>query len=153
MDHAKYLEEALKLARKAYKNNEVPIGAVVVDANGEIIGKGYNRTNKRKNAFEHAEIMAIQAAAKSVGDWRLEKARLYVTLEPCLMCLGAALISRVKEVHFVVSDPTFGSIKTVLNQPDLKGAYKGVKFVQHPELSEKVEGLLKEFFVGLRKKK
>ena len=93
----KYMKEAMKQARKAYKLGEVPIGCVIVHE-GKIIGRGYNRRNTDKNTLAHAEITAINRASKVIGDWRLEDCTLYVTLEPCQMCAGAIVQARIPKV-------------------------------------------------------
>ncbi|MDD3659970.1 MAG: nucleoside deaminase, partial [Lachnospiraceae bacterium] len=93
----KFMKEAIKLARKAYQLGEVPIGCIIVYEN-KIIGRGYNRRNTDKNTLAHAEISAINKASKKMGDWRLEGCTLYVTLEPCQMCSGAIIQSRITEV-------------------------------------------------------
>lgn len=146
----KYDSELLKLAQRAARLGEVPIGAIVVGQTGEILGRGYNRTHKMKDGFQHAEIIAMRQAQKQMGDWRLTGAKLYVTLEPCLMCLGAALLSRINEVVFVLEDPTFGSLRTVLGKQARKGAYKNLKFRQDSGLEWEVKGLMKKFFEDLR---
>jgi len=148
----KYYSEILKLAKKAAARREVPIGAIVVGRDGQIIGRGYNRTNGLKNVFQHAELRAIRQAQTRTGDWRLEGAKLYVTLEPCLMCLGAVLLARIREVHFILEDPAFGSLRTVFNRRAQKGAYKQLKFYHDSGLKWEVAGLMKKFFEGLRKK-
>lgn len=151
--HQKYLDEAINLAHKAFLKNEVPIGAVVVDRDGVIIGRGYNQTYSKKDATYHAEMVAIRQAQKKLGDWRLETTTLYVTLEPCLMCLGAGLVSRIKEVHFILDDSTFGSLRSIMKKKNIKGAYKNLKFVQHKYKKEEVVNLMGMFFEKLRKMK
>ena len=91
MDDEMYMREALKEAQKALEAGEVPIGAVIADENGNIIGRGFNRRNTAKNPLCHAEIDAINEAAAVIGDWRIEGCTLYVTIEPCPMCAGAAV--------------------------------------------------------------
>jgi tRNA(adenine34) deaminase len=149
--HQKYFDEVVKLAQKAFLKNEVPIGAVVVDEHGTIIGRGYNQTIIKKDATQHAEMVALKQAQHKVGDWRLDNAILYVTVEPCLMCLGAGLVSRVKEVHFILEDPTFGSLRSIMEKKNIKGAYKNLKFVQHVEQRQEVGDLMTNFFKKLRK--
>ena len=98
-----YIKEAIKLAKKAERKGEVPVGAVVV-LNDQIIGKGFNVRESKRNAIFHAEVIAISKACKKQKDWRLDGATLYVTLEPCMMCLGAALNARIKRVVFGAFD-------------------------------------------------
>src|SRR4030043_354151 len=98
-----------KLAHLAFSKKEVPVGAVVVNHAGKIIGRGYNRMHGKKDATEHAEIRALRAAARKVGDWRLEGHTLVVNLEPCLLCLGAIANCRIREVIYFLADPVFGS--------------------------------------------
>ena len=95
--HIKYMKEALRQAKKAYALGEVPIGCVIVYED-KIIARGYNRRNTDKNTLAHAEITAINRASKKIGDWRLEDCTLYVTLEPCQMCAGAIVQSRITNV-------------------------------------------------------
>ena len=99
------MEEAIKQAKIALKKEEVPIGAVVVK-DGKIISKGYNKRERKKNALMHAEIEAINKACKKLKDWRLENCEIYVTLEPCPMCAGAILSSRIKKIIFSAEDKT-----------------------------------------------
>ena len=99
-----YILEALKLAKIARKKGEVPVGAVVVLESGKIVGKGFNLRESKRNALFHAEIIAINKACKKMKDWRLDGATLYVTLEPCMMCLGAALNARIKRIVFGAFD-------------------------------------------------
>ena len=96
------MQEALKLAEKAYKKDEVPVGAIIV-SNGKIIAKAFNTREKSKDATNHAEIVAIKRACKKLRDFRLLDAEMYVTLEPCMMCLGAILNARLKKVYFGAS--------------------------------------------------
>lgn len=102
-EHEKFMKAALKQAQISAKNNEVPIGAVVVK-DGKIIARAHNTRNKSKNAVAHAEVLAIERACKKNGDWRLGGCRLYVTLEPCVMCLGACFNARVSSVYFGAYD-------------------------------------------------
>ena len=143
-DDEVFMREALKEAKKAYKKNEVPIGAVVVK-NNKIIGRGHNLVERSGNAAAHAEIHAIAAAAKKAGGWRLNGCSLYATVEPCLMCFGASMLSRVSRIVYGAAEPKFGSIRRVKKLPgqiEIKG---GV-------LVEESRKLLKKFFRKLRKK-
>ena len=109
-----FMKEALKLARKAEEQGEIPVGAVVV-RNGEIIGRGYNQRESRKNAVLHAEMIAIEETCGVVGDWRLRDCTLYVTLEPCPMCAGAIVNSRIERVVFGASDRIAGCCGSLIN--------------------------------------
>lgn len=104
----KYMQKALEYAQQAAQEDEVPIGALVVDAQGEIIGVGYNRVEQKLTQTAHAEIQALYEAAQNRGDWRLENCFLYVTLEPCTMCNGAARLSRVEAIIFGAQSNLFG---------------------------------------------
>ena len=109
-----FMNEALKLAKRAEEQGEIPVGAVVV-RNGEIIGRGYNQRESRKNAILHAEMIAIEEACEAVGDWRLRDCTLYVTLEPCPMCAGAIVNSRIERVVFGTSDRMAGCCGSLIN--------------------------------------
>lgn len=113
-DDEKFMKEALKQAKKAYAIDEVPIGCVIVQ-NGKIIARGYNRRNIDKNTLAHAELSAIRKASKRTGDWRLEDCDLYVTLEPCQMCAGAIVQSRMRRVIIGSMNPKAGCAGSVLN--------------------------------------
>lgn len=103
MKNEKFMAEALRQAKLSLKCDEVPIGCVVVK-NGEIVSRAHNTRNKSKNATEHAEVVAISRACKKLGDWRLSGCDLYVTLEPCVMCLGACFNARISNVYFGAYD-------------------------------------------------
>ncbi len=112
-----YIKELLKLSKKAYKNNEVPVGAIIV-FNNNIIGKGYNVRTKNNDVLGHAEIIAIRKAARKLKDWRLNECDLYVTLEPCSMCKEIIKQSRIKNVYFLV------------NKLDYKKEYEKTSFIK-----------------------
>ena len=97
----KYYEEIIRLAKRAYKKGEVPVGAIIVK-NGKVLAKAYNMVEKDKNATLHAEILAIKKASKKLKNWRLNGCEMYVTLEPCDMCTGAIKISRISKVYYMV---------------------------------------------------
>lgn len=99
---------AMKLAHKAYDKGEVPIGAVLVDPEGAIIARGYNQVEQKNTQLAHAEMQVIAKATKKMGDWRLSDCTLYVTLEPCVMCMGALILSRVGRIVFAAKSPLFG---------------------------------------------
>jgi tRNA(adenine34) deaminase len=114
MEQEYYMNEALKLAEKAYENGETPVGCVIVSQSGEIIGKGFNRTEE-EDATCHAEIEAIRDASKNINSWRLDGCSLFVTMEPCPMCAGAILNSRISRIYYGVKDPRAGSCGSVIN--------------------------------------
>lgn len=105
-----YMKEAIKEAKKAYKNGDIPVGAVIVKDN-EIIARAYNRKNKNKNPLHHAEMIAINKACKKVGDFRLEGCEMYITKEPCVMCFGAILSARIDRVYYGASDLKYGIVE------------------------------------------
>ena len=150
MTDREYMKQALLLADKAKALGEVPIGAVVVWED-EIVGEGYNLRERGKNALLHAEVMAIDAACKALGGWRLHKATLYVTVEPCIMCAGAIVNARVKRVVFGARDPRFGAFGSLFDA-------NGLGLNHRPEvtggvLSEECEALMSDFFKSLRDKR
>lgn len=141
----KFMERAITLAKTAAAQGEVPVGAVVV-RNGEIIGEGYNRCEELSSPTAHAEIMAINAAAKTQKDWRLGGCSLYVTLEPCPMCAGAILNSRLSEVVFGAFDNRAGSCanESVVNLFSL--GYENPPTVYGGIMEEECKTILREFF-------
>ncbi|WP_051197591.1 tRNA adenosine(34) deaminase TadA [Butyrivibrio sp. MB2005] len=146
----KYMKAALAQARKAIELGEVPIGCVIV-YEGKIIGRGYNRRNTDKSVLCHAEITAIKKACRKMGDWRLEDCTLYVTLEPCQMCAGAIVQSRIPRVVMGALSPKAGSGGTVINildNPEFNHQVEITKGV----LEEDCSAILKEFFTELRKR-
>ena len=144
------MREALSLARKAFELGEVPVGAVAV-WDGKIVGRGMNLRETDKNALRHAEIMAIDEACKNLGGGRHWKCDLYVTLEPCPMCAGAIINSRVKRVIYGASDPKAGSCGTMANLFELP--YNHKPEVVKGVLEEECSGILSEFFAKLREKR
>jgi tRNA(adenine34) deaminase len=144
----KYMKEALKLARKAYANGDVPIGCVIV-YDGRIIARGYNRRNKDKQSLAHAELIAIKKASKVMWDWRLEETRMYITLEPCQMCSGAIVQSRIPEVVIGCMNPKAGCAGSILNLMDIKEFNHQVK-VTKGVLESECSVILKDFFKELR---
>lgn len=145
-----FMTAALKQAELAYALGEVPVGAVVVK-NGEIVGTGCNRRESDKNALAHAEILAIDSACKRLGGWRLWECELYVTLEPCPMCTGAIINSRIKRVVYGACDPKAGSIESVASLLTLP--YNHTPPAVGGVLGNECSALLKNFFRELREKR
>lgn len=144
----KYMKEALKEARKAYKLGEVPIGCVIV-YEGKIIGRGYNRRNTDKTTLSHAEISAIKKASKVIGDWRLEGCTLYVTLEPCQMCSGAIIQARIDRVVMGAMNPKAGCGGSLLNVLENE-SFNHQALVSRGILEEECSDILTKFFKELR---
>lgn len=142
------MHAALLEAQKAAKLNETPIGAVIVQ-NGEIIASGHNLRETRKNALMHAEIIAINRACRKLGGWRLPKCDIYVTLEPCPMCMGAIIQSRIENVYFGAYDEKSGSCGSACNLsqtlPHKVNVHGGI-------LVDECASVLKIFFKNLRKR-
>ena len=146
-----FMGKALKLAKKAAKRGEVPIGALVVTAYGQIIGQGYNCVEKYKCQNQHAEARAIVQAAKHKADWRLDQCTLYVTLEPCMMCMGLLALSRIERVVYGAQSPLFGFH---LDKEGLSTLYtRQIKNITEGVLAAESSELLKEFFTQKREKK
>lgn len=148
--HSHYMELALEEARKCLEIDEVPVGAVVV-RHGEVVGSGYNRRETDKDPLAHAEIMAISEAAKTLGGWRLLDCVLYVTLEPCPMCAGAIIQSRINSLIYGAKDPKGGACGSKLNlMEDFTWNHKVE--VESGVLEEECSILLKDYFREKRKK-
>lgn len=147
----KYMREAIKQAKKAYEINEVPIGCVIV-CEDKIISRGYNRRTTDKNPLAHAEMIAIKKASKKVGDWRLEDCTMYVTLEPCQMCSGAIVQSRMKKVVVGCMNAKAGCAGSVLNLLQMDEFNHQVE-LETGVLEEECSLLMKNFFKELRKAK
>ena len=147
----KYMKEAIRQAKKAKTLDEVPIGCVIVYED-KIIARGYNRRNTDKNTLSHAELNAIRKASKKLGDWRLEGCTMYVTLEPCQMCAGALVQSRIDEVVIGSMNPKAGCAGSVLNLLEVEGFNHKVK-ITRGVLEEECSTMLSDFFKELREKK
>lgn len=147
----KFMREAIKQAKKAEEIMEVPIGCVIVQ-DEKIIARAYNRRNKDKSALSHAELLAIQKASKKAGDWRLEDCTLYVTLEPCQMCAGAIVQSRMKRVVIGSMNPKAGCAGSIINLLEMEQFNHQVD-VERGVLQEECGTLLTEFFKSLRRLK
>lgn len=144
----KFMKAALKEAKKAYEKLEVPVGAVIVK-DGKIIARAHNLKETKYDTTKHAEILAIQKASKKLNSWRLIDCEMYVTLEPCSMCAGALINSRIKKVYIGASDQKTGAVGSVFN---LLEDYTFNHKVEYKKgvLQDECESILKEFFKELR---
>ena len=147
----KYMKEAIKQAKKAYALDETPIGCVIV-CEGKVISRGYNRRNTDKNPLAHAEITAIRKASRRLGDWRLEGCTMYVTLEPCQMCAGAIVQSRMDRVVIGCMNPKAGCAGSILNLLQMD-RFNHQAEITAGVLEEECSSLMKQFFRELREKK
>ncbi|MDD6157009.1 MAG: tRNA adenosine(34) deaminase TadA [Lachnospiraceae bacterium] len=147
----KFMRAAIRQAQKAYALGEVPIGCVIVQ-NEKIIARGYNRRNTDKNTLSHAEIAAIRKASKKTGDWRLEDCTMYVTLEPCQMCAGAIVQSRMARVVIASMNPKAGCAGSILNLLQMDAFNHQVE-VERGILEEECSQILSGFFRELREAK
>lgn len=145
-----YMKEALALAERAREDDEVPVGAIIV-RDGEIIARAYNRRQTDKCATAHAEILAIEEACRTLGGWRLPRAVMYVTLEPCPMCAGALINARVDKVVYGASDIRFGALGSLFNLSEMPLNHK--LSVLGGVLGEECKNILSDYFKRKRKKK
>ena len=150
-EEIKFMRAALREAKKAYALQEVPIGCVIVQ-NGKIIARGYNRRNTDKNTLAHAELTAIKKASKKTGDWRLEDCTMYVTLEPCQMCAGAIVQSRMKKVVIGCMNAKAGCAGSVLNLLQM-AQFNHQVAIEKGILQEECASMLSTFFKEIREKK
>ena len=146
-----FMTEALKEAGKAFQADEVPVGAVIVFDN-KIIGRGYNQTEQLHDATAHAEMIALTAAYNYIGDWRLENCFLFSTLEPCAMCAGAALLSRIDTIVYGAQDPKFGGCGSIFNIPREPKTNHQIEIISGV-MEQEVADLMKLFFKQIRQKK
>ena len=147
----KYMKEAIKQAKKALELNEVPIGCVIVYED-KIIARGYNRRVTDKNTLSHAELNAIRKASKKLGDWRLDDCEMYITLEPCQMCAGAIVQSRIKKVYAACMNPKAGCAGSIMNLLQVEKFNHQVEF-EEGLLGEECSRMLSDYFKDLRLKK
>lgn len=148
---AKYMKIALKEAQKAYEKDEVPVGAIIVK-NEKIIARAHNQKEEKTDTTKHAEILAIQKASKKLKAWRLEDCTMYVTLEPCTMCIGAAINARIKRLVYGASDEKTGACGSVLNIPE-EYKFNHIVEIEKNVEEEKCKEILQTFFKELRKRK
>ena len=143
-----YMNIALKEAMKAYKEDEVPVGCVIVK-DDKIIARGHNQKEKKNNAILHAEIVTLNKAQKKLNDWHLNDCTMYVTLEPCIMCTGAIIQTRIKRVVYGALDPKGGAIESVMKVNEIKGInhrFESISKIKEKECST----LLKTYFKSKR---
>ena len=147
----KFMKQALKEAKKAYDKLEVPVGAIIVK-DGKIIARAHNQKETKFDTTKHAEILAIQKASKKLKSWRLLDCEMYVTLEPCSMCAGAIINSRIKRIYIGTMDKKTGAVGSVLNLFEDYTFNHKVEY--HKGIMQKeCEQILKDFFANLRRKK
>lgn len=147
MENEKYMKIALNEAKRAFKKNDVPVGAVIVK-NGKVLSKAHNQKQLKKNAILHAEIIAIKRACRKVKSWHLEECTLYVTLEPCLMCAGAIIQSRIGKVVYATPSIKFGYIESTKIMKDKKNNY--IPIIESDVCKLESVQLLKKFFKNKR---
>ncbi len=143
MEDARYMHLALEEAAKAYDLGEVPIGAVIVDSDGAVVARGHNMRERWRDATAHAEMIAIREACGKLGKWRLSELSLYVTIEPCPMCAGAMVMSRIRRLVYGSADAKAGAAESLFN------------VVNHPALNHRMEvtaGILQEECAGIMKR-
>jgi tRNA(adenine34) deaminase len=145
-----FMREALKEASKAARQGEVPVGAVVVK-DGKVIGRGHNLTEKKQSALTHAELVALGKASKKLKSWRLIDCDLYVTLEPCTMCAGAIVLSRIRNLVYGTTDPKAGAVDSTARVMENEKLNHRVK-VTRGVLKEECAGVLTDFFKEVRRK-
>lgn len=152
MDHDHYehfMQAALREAKTAFEEGEVPVGAVVV-LEERVIGRGHNRTETLHDATAHAEMIALSAACEHFSDWRLENCYLFSTLEPCAMCAGAAMLSRIATIVYGAADAKFGGCGSIVDIPGQDRFNHHIEVVSGV-LADQAAALMKEFFVRLRR--
>lgn len=149
--HERWMRVALAEAEKAFEAKEAPIGAVVISGE-RIVGRGYNQSARLSDPTAHAEMIAITAAAATLGDWRLVDCDLYCTLEPCVMCAGAAVLGRIRSIYFGAPEPKFGGCGSVLNITSEHKLNHQIQ-VTGGILAEEAVSLMKDFFQKLRSTK
>lgn len=147
----RFMRQAIVQAKKAWSIGEVPIGCVIVYKD-QVIGRGYNRRMTDKNTLSHAELNAIRKASKKLNDWRLDDCEMYITLEPCQMCAGAIVQSRIQKVYIGAMNPKAGCAGSILNLLDVK-EFNHQVLVEKGILEEECSEMLKDFFKELRNRK
>ena len=151
MDEA-FMQEALRLAARAACQGEVPVGAVVVDGSRQVVGRGYDQREGLRDPTAHAEVLAIREATARLGSWRLEGCTLYVTLEPCVMCMGAILLSRIEAIVYGAASPKSGAVESVIELARVPGLNHRVRVRTGVHRAE-CGALLATFFEELRNRR
>jgi len=149
-DNTRYMQYAVREAEQALEQHEVPVGCVIVH-DGQVIGKAHNQREVLQDPTAHAEILAITQAAAHLKSWRLENTKLYVTLEPCPMCAGAIILSRIPEVYFGAFDPKAGVVGTLMNLLEDE-RFNHQATVHSGLMAEECGALLKHFFQAIRQR-
>lgn len=150
-DDLKWMNEAYKQAKKAELIDEVPIGAIIVK-NDKVISRAYNTREKTQNVIKHAEIIAIEKACKKLGTWRLDDCTLYVTLEPCVMCTGAIMHSRIKRVVYGAKEKRWLALSSLLSQNDINAFNHHLEYTEGV-LQEECSSIITQYFKDKRKNK
>jgi tRNA(adenine34) deaminase len=149
MTHEEYMKQAINEAKKAGQNGEVPIGAILVAENGEVVSSAYNRTISLCDPSAHAEILALREAGNIIKNYRLLNTILYVTVEPCIMCMGAIINARIKKVAFGTYDPKGGAVGSLYNFAEDKRLNHRTEVIQGV-CEEECRSLMREFFIKKR---
>lgn len=142
-----FMQEAIGEAKKAEILDEIPVGAVIVDKNGSIVARAYNQVEQKKSQLAHAEILALQQLALKQDNWRLEDYTIYVTLQPCMMCMGALLLSRVKAIVYGATSPVYGVNVEIF---EISPAYRSATKIYAGICEEEISVMLKDFFIKKR---
>lgn len=150
-DKEKFMKQALKEAQKAYEKLEVPVGVVIVKDN-KIISRAYNQKEEKNSPIKHAEIIAIEKACKKLNNWRLNDCDMYVTLEPCTMCAGAIINSRIRKVYIGTQEPKSGACGSKLNLME-EYEFETKVEIENNVMQDECQKILKSFFKEIRNKK
>lgn len=150
MDHQKYMRLALTLAEEAFLAGEVPVGCVISDKNGDVIGRGLNTRERTRSALGHAELAAIGEACRALNDWRLDGCTIYVTLEPCPMCTGAIINARIPSVVFGAREENFGSCGSVIDLFSERYGHRPAVYTG--VLENECTALMSDFFKKMRRR-
>jgi tRNA(adenine34) deaminase len=150
-DNESWMRMALQEAQKGYRLGEVPVGAVIM-LDDQVIGRGFNQTEKLKDPTAHAEILAITSACEAVGDWRLDNSVMYCTLEPCSMCAGAAVLARIAKIVFGAADPKFGACGSIFNIPTDPRLNHRIE-IESGVMADEVGEMMRTFFREIRNMK